>query len=127
MPVEVIELPGDQQAAITEVTAEVVLSSVKSASLHSSHYCLGDAFVHEVEHDTPEFLKIQKLLVGGSLILLCQRLATLLCSEHRCSYIVKECDDSLAALPDHVANFYPLDLYCCVDVCKVVPHYAILD
>lgn len=125
---EVVELPGDQQAAIAEVTAEVVLSSVKSASLHSSRYRLGDVFVHEVEHDIPQFLKIEKLLVGGSLlILLCQRLTTLHCSEHRCSCIVKECDDIVAVLPDHVANFYPLDLYRCADFCEVVPHYAILD
>ncbi|XP_042150719.1 uncharacterized protein LOC120841378 [Ixodes scapularis] len=127
-PVEVVELPGDEQAAIAEVTADVVLSTVKSASLHSSRYRLGDVFVHEVEHDIPQFLKIEKLLVGGSLlILLCQRLTTLRCSEHRCSCIVKECDDIVAVLPDHVANFYPLDLYRCADFCEVVPHYAILD
>lgn len=40
---------------------------------------------------------------------------------------MRECNDSVALMPGHEFDFYPLDLYRRDDFSEVVPHYAILD
>lgn len=125
-PVHITELPEDEQAVIAKATEEALFSSVATASLDSCHYRVGDVFVHGVQHDVPHFLKIVRIfVVCSSVMLLSQRLSTLQCSEHRCSYIVKGCDEKVVVMPDNVVDFYPLDLYRYGDEHEVVPHYAI--
>lgn len=119
------ELPEDEQAAIAKATQEATFSSVKTASLDSCHYRVGDVFVHGVQHDVPQFLKVIRIfVVCRSLMLLSQQHSTLRCDEHRCSCIVQACDEKVVML-DSVVDFYPLDLYRYGDEYEVVPHYAI--
>lgn len=79
-----------EQAVIAKTTQEVTFSSVKIASLDSCHYRVSDVFVHGVQHDVPQFLKIVRIfVVCSSLMLLIQWLSTQHCSKNRCSCIVK--------------------------------------
>ncbi|XP_040361094.1 uncharacterized protein LOC120849844 [Ixodes scapularis] len=69
-PIKVEELPEEQQAAVAKVTLETEVSAVKTASFDNCQYRLSDVFVHKMQHDIPQFLKIEKLLVFGSFLLL---------------------------------------------------------
>ncbi|KAH9378042.1 hypothetical protein HPB48_009842 [Haemaphysalis longicornis] len=127
-PLQATSLTQEQQAAVPDIPSEAELSSVATACWNSCHYRVGDVFVHSIEHDVPQFLKIDKLLVYSStLVLLCQKLTTQYCSEHRSSYVVKDGNGFVAVIPDHDFDYYPLDLYYYADLCEVVPHYAVLE
>ncbi|KAH9374573.1 hypothetical protein HPB48_009675 [Haemaphysalis longicornis] len=123
------ELPEDKQAAIAKATQEETFSLVNIASPDSSHYHVGDVFVHGVQHDVPQFLKmIRNFVVCSSVMLLSQRLSTLHWDEHRCSCIAQACDEKVVAMPGSAVDFYrlDLDLYHYGNEYEVVPYYAIL-
>lgn len=126
--VNVSSLSEEEQAAVSTITQEATVCSVKTAGVDGCMYRLKDVIVSEMENDTPNFLQVEKLLVTyGVLILLCQRLKTLRYSNHRCSYIVDKCSDVVAATPKNEFDFCSLDLYNFGTVYEVVPHFALLQ
>lgn len=126
--VKVTSLSEEEQVAVSAITSEITLCSVKTASTNSCTYRLRDVFVSEVQNDTPKFLQVERLLVmSGVLILLCRRLETVRFCNHRCSYIVEKCVDVVAVTPDNHFDFRPLDLYNAGTFYEIVPHFAVLQ
>lgn len=125
--VNVTRLSEEEQAAVSTITQEATVCSVKTAGVNGCMYRLKDVIVSEVENDTPNFLQVEKLLVTCGVLILCQRLKTLRYSNHRRLYIVDKCSDVVAATPKNELDFCSLDLYNFGTVYEVVPHFALLQ